>query len=173
MMFTDESVAMEYARRFGTEAIRKDLPTPRIRLPIPEDAKNALKAVEEHTNLMMANRKAGKAEIKTPGTEGGALSLGRYPGTLGQASVKSLAVKGVVYPPRTDALGHENGRQSDSIAPAPDTKPPSVFPLSDIDKLKIDIATLEETIKDLRMELNDKDYTIKGMKAEIAKLREA
>ena len=30
MMFSDERLAMEYARRFGTEAIRKEVPTPKV-----------------------------------------------------------------------------------------------------------------------------------------------
>jgi hypothetical protein len=30
MMFSDERVAMEYARRFGTEAIKREVSTPKV-----------------------------------------------------------------------------------------------------------------------------------------------
>lgn len=45
--------------------------------------------------------------------------------------------------------------------------PPSVFPLSELDGLKMQIATLEERIKDMEFELKDKDITIKELKAKI------
>ena len=48
------------------------------------------------------------------------------------------------------------------------TAPLPVFPLNELDGLKMQIATLEERIKDLNFELKDKDYTIRELKAKIA-----
>jgi len=44
--------------------------------------------------------------------------------------------------------------------------------LTDMDRLRIDMANLEEAMKTLRFELKDHEYGIKAIQAEVAKLRQ-
>lgn len=43
--------------------------------------------------------------------------------------------------------------------------------MNQMDKLRIEVATLEERVKDLRFELNDKNITIAGLEREVTRLR--
>lgn len=219
MMAGLREVAEAYAQETNGTVIEKVVPTPRVRLPIPKDAKVALKAVEEHTNIMMANRKAGKA-VSSPAEAKSLIIVGNDGARRPSAGVDDLDAEGSATAPDTDkplnagkadvilpgpedgavavrpvsrsaragvckksdregssvpaegiVLSHESGGQSVKDAPAPDTETPSVFPLNELDRLKMDIANLEEYIKDLKFELNDKDITIKALEHEIGKLK--